>query len=108
MLNCHNSELPEDIYKCDITISLEYVEERGYITSYGINLYNINPSLAAIKGESCRIDCISEDLEKVIYLQELINETKLYPVHLMDVVEDWLSLSGDGIFISNIKNEKSF
>ncbi len=91
MLDCRNEDLSGDIYKCVITVSREYIEETGYINTYGIDLYNADPFLAARRNESCRIDCISEDFEKIMHLKKLIDELGLYPVHLRDVVEDFLT-----------------
>ena len=78
-------------YQCDITETRRMTEDRRLVTVYGLSLHHRLPSLARCEGESCRIDDISDDRSKVLRLKELIDEEGLYPVHLKDVVEDFLS-----------------
>ena len=90
---CQNSvEKDKSVYVCEITESLFTAEETGTITVYGIKLYNRDPDCAKHKGEYCEINDISDDIEKVKELKELIEELDVYPVHLFDIVEDYLSL----------------
>lgn len=79
------------VYQCDLTETVLITEDLKMIKVYGLSLYNRKPWMASRKGESCRIDDISEDRSKVQYLKELIDELGLYPVHLKEVVEDYLS-----------------
>lgn len=78
-------------YVCEITENNMFIEETGDVTVYGINMYNRDSSTAKLEGEHCRIDNISDDIEKVRTLCEMIEECDVYPVHLKDVVEDILS-----------------
>ena len=78
-------------YVYEITECEESIEETGRIKTYGIQIYNSDRELARHKNEYCRIDNISPDYQKVFALKKLIEKLKLYPVHLPDVIEDFLS-----------------
>jgi len=53
-------------------------------------MYNRNPFLAKQSGEYCRIDAISDDLDEVMHIRDLIEEMDVYPVHLKDIIEDMM------------------
>lgn len=78
-------------YICEMTENNMFVEDTGNITVYGINMYNRDSSIAGLDGEHCCIEGISDDIEKVRRLCEMIMEYDVYPVHLKDIVEDMLS-----------------
>lgn len=84
-------ECCDSLYQCDVTETVRLTEDLRVIKVYGLSLYNRKPWLAGRSGESCRIDDISEDRCQVQHLKELIDEEGLYPVHLRDVIEDYLS-----------------
>ena len=86
-------ETAVSVYCCDIVCSEIYVEGRGNVTVYGLSIYNADPQAASQKGESCTVENISEDLETVRELKEKAEKYQLFPVHLKDVVDDFLSLS---------------
>ncbi len=77
-------------YTYEITKTQEYVEEVGMTEVYGIQISNANQKLARKKGESCRIDGISPVYREIEQFRALLEEMELYPVHLKDVVEDFL------------------
>ena len=81
----------EELYQCDLTESYVVTEEHQVVRVYGLALYNCRPERACLRGESCRVEDISDDREKVLRLKRLIDELRLYPVHLREVVEDYLS-----------------
>ena len=78
-------------YIYEITESEEFVEEIGKIMSYGIKICNSDKELAKQKNECCRIDNISPDRDKIIEFKKLVEELELYPIHLPNVVEDFLA-----------------
>ncbi len=78
-------------YRCEITESVMILESGVYAKLYGLYLYNSDPFLARQRGEYCRVDGISPDRDEVLRLKELIEELDVYPVHLADIVEDYLS-----------------
>ncbi len=78
-------------YKCDITESWVIVEGGMCVKMYGLHLYNECPFLAKQKGESCRVDNISDEYEEVCALKRVIEEMDVYPVHLKDILEDYFS-----------------
>lgn len=86
-----NTNQEENSYICEIIQSEVTIEEIGSITVYGLKLYNRNPDMAKLDGEYCAIEDICEDMEAVKHLQKLIQELDVYPVHLYDVVEDFIS-----------------
>ena len=67
----------------------EFIEETGKIMSYGIKICNSDKELAKQKNEYCRIDNISPDRNKIIEFKKLLEDLELYPIHLLDVVEDF-------------------
>ena len=81
----------KNTYIYEITESEEFVEETGKITSYGIHIYNSDRELAKQKNESCRIENISPDRNKIVEFKKLVEELELYPIHLPDAVEDFLA-----------------
>ncbi len=80
-----------DTYVYEITQSEEFIEETGKVKTYGIRIYNADKKIAGRKNESCRIDNISTDYKKIADLKRKIEKLKLYPIHLPDVVEDFLA-----------------
>ena len=85
-----DSDVLKDNYKCEITESLVILDKDVCIKMYGLNMYNRNPFLANQQGEYCRVDAISDDLDEVIRIRELIRELDVYPVHLKDIIEDMM------------------
>ena len=81
----------KDIYVYEITEGEESIEETGKMMTYGIEIYNSDQTLAKQKNESCCIDNISTDYKKILKLKNLMEELELYPIHLHDVVEDFLA-----------------
>ncbi|GEM_PF-4698573 len=86
----HSADM-KDRYKCTITETLVVIESGVCVKTYGLYLYNESPFLARLQGESCRIDDITESYDQALRLKELVEEMDIYPVHLRDVVEDFLS-----------------
>lgn len=82
--------ISENAYCCEITCSDQFIDDRGLVRLYGLVLYNKQPWNASAEGESSRVDGISESYDEVLHLKMLIDELQLYPVHLWDVVEDYL------------------
>ena len=82
--------ISKSTYIYEITESRERINGKVIVT-YGISIDNRHRELAEKDGEHCRIDGISPDYEKVKQLKALIEEMELFPVHLHDVVEDFLS-----------------
>lgn len=81
----------KDNYIYEITESEEFVEETGTIISYGIKIYNSDRELAKQKNEYCCVDNISPDYKEIVNLKNLMEELELYPIHLRDVVEDFIA-----------------
>ena len=81
----------ENTYIYEITESEEFIEETGKIMSYGIKICNSDKELSKQKNEYCRIDNISPDRNKIIEFKKLIEDLELYPIYLLDVVEDFLA-----------------
>lgn len=88
-----SSDEKENKYICEITRKKVFIEDTGNITVYGINMYNRNENLAMLENEHCCIDDISEDLKTVEKLVSLLTECDVYPVHLKDIVEDFIVLN---------------
>lgn len=88
-MTTYNVDL-KSTYTCEMTENIIFIEGTGNVTVYGINMYNRDSSVAMLDGEHCRIDDISDDIEKVKTLCEMIKEYDVYPVHLKDIVEDML------------------
>lgn len=64
-------------------------ESTAFITGSGnVNVYGI---IIEGEGETANIEDISSDKKLVQSFFELISEEELYPVHLNDVTEDFLS-----------------
>lgn len=78
-------------YIYEVTENVELLENAGIMTVYGIEIRNANPLLAQNDGEYACIDNISPVYEDVKHLKDLMEELELYPVHLQNVVEDFLS-----------------
>lgn len=90
-MNMSNTNQQSSTYVCKIVESTVFIEEMGNVIVYGINMYNSNKELAELDGEHCCIEDISEDFEKVERLRKLLVEYDVYPVHLKDIVEDFLA-----------------
>ena len=58
-------------------------EEYGKVTVYGIGIYG--------EGYSEHIDDISPELDRITEFFELIGQEQLYPEHLYDAAEDFIS-----------------
>ena len=95
MMNCIalklNTDPLGDRYRCEITESWVILDKNVCVKTFGLNMYNADPALAKRSGEYCRVDAISEDLDMVLRIKELIMELEVYPVHLRDIVEDMTS-----------------
>ncbi len=83
--------LLKDQYVCEMTESMTIIESGICIKLYGLVLHNTSPYLSEKEGEYCRVDGISEDYQSVLRLKNLIEELEVYPVHLREIVEDFLS-----------------
>ena len=81
----------ESTYIYEMTESLEHVDEHGIMKVYGISISNRRQELCQLAGESCRIDGISPDYNEIKSLKDLMEKLELYPIHLYDVIEDFLS-----------------
>lgn len=78
-------------YTYEIIESQNFIEDIGLVTVYGIQIYNSDAVLAQNYGEHSHIDDISPVYDDVKRLKDLMEELELYPVHLRDVAEDFLS-----------------
>ncbi len=78
-------------YRCEVTESVMILDSGVYAKLYGLYLYNRDPLLAKQRGEYSRVDGISPDYDEVLRLRDLIEELDVYPVHLAEIVEDYLS-----------------
>lgn len=85
-------ESAQSVYCCDIVCSEIYIEDHGNTAVYGLSLYNADPVIALQKGESCTVLNISDDIKKVLRLKEMAEKYQLFPVHLKDLADDFLSL----------------
>ncbi|MDD6488786.1 MAG: DUF6514 family protein [Clostridia bacterium] len=81
----------KNTYVCEITENNVFIEDTGNVTVYGINMYNRDSSIAKLDGEHCCIEDISDNIEQVRNLREMLVEYNIYPVHLKDIVEDMLT-----------------
>lgn len=92
MYTCNeNVNKLNNTYICEVTKTTVSIEDAGDITVYGINMYNSNKELANLPGEYCCIEDISDDFEKVKHLCDCLIELNVYPVHLKNIIEDFLS-----------------
>ena len=66
-----------------LSFSTEMIEDFGMVEVYGIRIMG--------KCQTAEVDDISADYHYVRRLFDLIVEEELYPEHLLDVVEDYLS-----------------
>ena len=66
-----------------LSVSTEMIEDFGVVEVYGIRIMG--------KCQTAEVDDISADYHYVRRLFDLIVEEELYPEHLLDVVEDYLS-----------------
>ena len=66
-----------------LSVSTAVTEDFGTVEVYGIRIMG--------KCQTAEIDDISEDYHYVKKLFDLMVEETLYPEHLLDVVEDYLS-----------------
>ena len=78
-------------YVYEITKTEEYIDGIGKMEFYGIQIRNADNKLAKQKGEFCRADGISPDYNEIKSLKDLMEKLELYPIHLYDVIEDFLS-----------------
>lgn len=69
-------------YHCEMTTSYFVTEEGRIVKVYGIDLYNIDPDMTDKPNESCRLDGISDEKQKVTNLIKLIRDLDVHPVHL--------------------------
>ncbi len=76
-----------------LTSSIAVSEDFGTAIVYGISIREKNKISA--------VEDISDDFEFVRSLFDLIVEEKLYPEHLMDVTEDFLSENSNALSFSN-------
>lgn len=81
----------EERYECFITETYLIPEGGVCIKMYGLYMHNADPLRACKKGESGRVDCITDSYEEVLKLKRLIDELDVYPVHLENIVEDMMS-----------------
>ena len=91
MADKNNRPRSKDTYCCEITTSMVYVDDIGYIKHYGLKMYNRNSTLAGKRGEYCIVEDVTPSFDDIAELKRLIDELAIYPVHLKDVVEDFLS-----------------
>ena len=71
----------DNIYTLSVYTAI--IEETGAVEVYGIRIMG--------EGRTAEVDDISVDYHYVRRLFDLIVEEELYPEHLFDVVEDYLS-----------------
>lgn len=79
------------VYVYELTSRKEYVEDLGEVLLYGIRIYNSIPEISLLEGESSRVDGISDNIDEVKNLCKILEEEKVFPVHLIDIIEDYLS-----------------
>lgn len=78
-------------YRCSITETWVVVESGVCVKTYGLLLRHRDPLMAQQEGESCRVEDVSPSYEEVLALKEVIEEMDVYPVHLINVLEDHFS-----------------
>ncbi len=72
-------------YNYKLIKSSVFIEEYGYTAVYGIRIYNEDGS------EFSSVEDISDDFESVDRLCRLMCNENICPVHLIDIVEDFIS-----------------
>ena len=82
-----------------LSVSTEMMEDFGMVEVYGIRIMG--------KCQTAEVDDISADYHYVGRLFDLIVEEELYPEHLLDVVEDYLSGVFPKIIPFSIEMEQS-
>lgn len=87
------TNVKDSAYICEITESKVFIEEVGYTTVYGINMYNRSKEVALLDDEHCLIEDISDDFEKVSRLCRLLIELDVSPLHLKEIAEDFQDLN---------------
>lgn len=86
-----NHAQSQDHYNFELTSTHIITDNNQVIKSYGIHIYNAKKYLLSNPNESCRIDDISIDREEVLNLIRLINDLDVSPIHLPEIIEDYLS-----------------
>ena len=81
----------KNCYQCDIISSYVSMESAGMVRTYGLHLYNTRPNLTANEEEACTIEDITDSYDKIVLLRQYIYELGVEPVHLREIVEDFLS-----------------
>ena len=82
-----------------LSVSTAIIEETGAVEVYGIRIMG--------EGRTAEVDDISVDYHYVRRLFDLIVEEELYPEHLFDVVEDYLSGAFPKIIPFSLEMEQS-
>ncbi len=82
-----------------LSVSTAIIEETGAVEVYGIRIMG--------EGRTAEVDDISADYHYVRRLFDLIVEEELYPEHLWDVVEDYLSGAFPKIIPFSLEMEQS-
>ncbi len=85
-----DNDAVKDHYNCEITESFVILEKNVCVKMYGLNMYNRDPFLAKKRGEYCRVDAVTDDLDEILRIRRLVLEMDVYPVHLNDVIEDMM------------------
>lgn len=85
-----DNDVLKDQYRCDVTESFVILDRNVCIKMYGLSMYNCNPLLAGKKGEYCKVDAISDDLDEVLRIRDLVFEMDVYPAHLRNIIEDMM------------------
>ena len=78
-------------YNYELTTIHIVTEDHHIIKSYGIKIFNTKKYLTKKPYESIRIDDISTNKNEVIELLNLMKSLDVHPIHLRDIVEDYLS-----------------
>jgi len=82
-----------------LSVSTEMIEDFGMVEVYGIRIMG--------KYRTAEVNDISADYHYVGRLFDLIVEEELYPEHLLDVVEDYLSGAFPKIIPFSMEMEQS-
>lgn len=75
-------------YIYEVTEKQCFLEEKGMRKLYGIRIYH--KEKLKFKEES-EVDEISDDFEEVRKLCSVLQENDVYPIHLAEIIEDYLS-----------------
>ena len=76
----------------EMTTCKKEIEDVGVVQVYGINVYQEGGDNLYADENVCKIEDISSKYEEVAHLMNLLAENHVMPVHILDVVSDYVAV----------------